>query len=310
MRVPPRKDFNFSTGQGDNSTGTAFEPQGRIFVVPLAGSDTSDFTYGTLNLTFHGELSGPGTSQGTVAAVIPDDPFSFEALHDFAAWSPASRRTVHERLLDTTTTVYLLLFDSPPYDDYHAVIYVYDPANLPDYDQAPLFLDRKTNYKYTTTRPTSGEFYTNVDGVWTKTVDDQGLRVSFAPGVFLPVTTRINDFATRTLPFNSTPSDSTGKPMLSTDENNNPTASTTDDKLIQQLTKLVGLLQTDLANQNNAILEQLDDQHVTIDNESLNVTVDNQPLPVEITGQPIETTDSGGAAEGIFDILGAILTIV
>lgn len=301
MRVPPRKDFNFSTGQGDNSTGTAFEPQGRIFVVPLSGADTTDFTYGTLNLTFHGELSGPGTSQGTATMVAPADPFAFEVIHDFSSWSLPSRMTVHDRIFDTDTELYLELFDSPPYTDARAVVYVYDPTNPPDVDQQPSFLDRKTNYKITATRPTAGVFYVNDDGAWVKSTDSSGLRVSFAPGVSLPVTTTIHDYNERTLPFNATPSDATGKPMTALDENNNPTAATTDSKLYDQLTKLMDRLKTDLANQNNAILEQLDDQHVTID---------NNPLPVQITGQPIETTDSGGATEGIFDILGGLLTLV
>jgi hypothetical protein len=310
MRVPPRKDFNFSTGQGDNSTGTAFEPQGRIFVVPLSGTDTTDFTYGTLNLTFHGELSGPGTSVNTATFVAPADPFSFEDVHDFTNWSLASKQTIHERIYDIDTTTYLLLFDTPPYTDARAVIYVYDPTNPPDVDQYPLFLDRKNHYKYTATRPTSGTFYENVDGVWTMTTDDAGLRVSFGPGVYLPVTTSITDPTIRTLPFNSTPSDASGKPMLGVDENNNPTALTTDSQLRQQLTTLIQRLQDQLNNQNNAILQQLDDQHVTIDNPTLDVDVSNTPLPVEITGQPIQTSDDSGAAEGIFDILGGLITLI
>lgn len=89
--VPASIFQNFSTGQGDSAAGTTFQPQGRIFMLPLAGTDTSDWTYGIANIRFQTRLSGPGTSAGASTRTRATNPFKTLVTHDISDWDEAGK---------------------------------------------------------------------------------------------------------------------------------------------------------------------------------------------------------------------------
>lgn len=102
FKIPPSMYKNFSTGQGDNSSGTAFQPQGRIFIVPLANGDTAAWNYGITIIQFQTTLSGPGTTQlKEPAPVNPNmDPYKLDVVHDMTSWHTNSRVHILDSLMD------------------------------------------------------------------------------------------------------------------------------------------------------------------------------------------------------------------
>jgi len=94
--VPPSTLKNFSTGQGDNSSGTQFQPQGRIFIMPLKGTDNADWNYGLTNITFHSTLSGPGTSLPATPTPSTDanNPYLPGYWHVFSTWSDVAKKAI------------------------------------------------------------------------------------------------------------------------------------------------------------------------------------------------------------------------
>lgn len=307
LTVPPRRDYNFSTGQGDNATGTAFEPQGRIFVVPLAGTDTSDFTYGTLNITFHGELSGPGTPAAPATVATDEDPFTFGKLHNFTNWSLASRATVHERVNHTTTPLWVNYWLNPPYNDATTNAYYYDPGNLPPDDVVPDSTRYAHVYLISETAPTAGTLweYNTKTETWERALNNFGTPVIFPSGTKLPVTTQYNNTQ---LSFESLGVGTKGNPLITSDENGNEVLAAQDDYLRNKVAEFLTQLTKQLTEQANTNHNDLTNINKEFDN--LHVTVDNKTLPVNIENQPIQTTSDDSSGPGILDILGAVVTLV
>lgn len=104
FNVPRSQNLSFQTGQGDSAAGTAFQPQGRIFAVPLSGSETTAWTYGTLQYSFRTVFSGPGTSIANTTRTITSDPFKRQTILTFGN---GNAKLIAQALLQSKTELYV-----------------------------------------------------------------------------------------------------------------------------------------------------------------------------------------------------------
>lgn len=272
LHVPPALYKNFSTGSGDSASGTAFQPQGRIFVIPLDGTDTTDWTYGTLNIRFQTRLSGPGTSLAPASASIPDDPFSFNTIHNISSWTGSSKRAIHEHYYVTSAIRYLLTWEEGPTIAANAVVYEYtenmrtiDPDSITNF---PPDIATWNYWRSVDTLPLNAKSYwqyspldedNNTFG-WVQYEPTVGEYVKFSPGTRLNVTTE--SILGHHSQFRVTPVDEINRAMLAQDEEGNTTLSTTDRKLnilAESLRLLVDTIRvnnlTQLGNLTNEVTE-------------------------------------------------------
>lgn len=83
FEIPRSSQLSFSTGFGDGvDGGTAFTPQGYLYIVPLRGEDDTAWDYGTTTLVFDTTFSSPGTANFTSAAMPPPPSVNDPWVHD------------------------------------------------------------------------------------------------------------------------------------------------------------------------------------------------------------------------------------
>nr|QJI53775.1 MAG: structural protein [Hepeviridae sp.] len=158
LRVPASIFKNFSTGQGDSAAGTNFQPQGRVFAIPLAGDDTTNWTYGIANIRFRGRLSGPGSYVGGTTRTITDNPYVPERIHNITNWDDNAKRTYIPNIRNTISsdvpTQYVTYYTNATTPTYTFAVSLGDTRGNEEDDSFPSLAG--TNYaKITTKEPDS-----------------------------------------------------------------------------------------------------------------------------------------------------------
>jgi hypothetical protein len=328
LHVPPSLYKNFSTGNGDSAAGTAFQPQGRIFIVPLKGTDTTEWTYGITNIKFQTRLSGPGTAIAPTTIAIPDDPFAFNVVHDISSWAVASKHAIHTHYLDLSAPRYLSTWEEAPLTPQRAVVYVYD-ADLMQYGddvitRYPPNEDRWAYWKSSTSLPLNAVQYYHYAEVedtgeysWQVFDPVAGDLVTFTPGTVVNVTTETK--TGKHFQLHNNLIDANNVPMITKDENGNNVLATGDSYLRSDLEEFRNLFDKATASLKEILGDIQNEIQTTSDetNNNLNELL-AKPIPVEINGdvpvtiqgQPISVTETGDTASDILGFVGDIAGLI
>lgn len=261
-----------STGQGDSAAGTDFQPQGRIFVVPLAGNDTSAWTYGIVNIRFNGRLSGPGTNLAAATRTRPENPFTPLITHDITNWSDGAKHTYYAYVRNTlpaTRTNYFTYYTQP---NKPAITYFVHDTAVGEADTTAFEFEELVGYNYVRINQNlpadEGQRYRRWDEEANQFLDyepEGDFYVRFRPNKPLQVTTQ---HAEEDYRFYSTESYA-NKPTYIKDDNNNDVLATKDTDLQRALAELRELveelrLRTDeQLEHNNELLDTIREDAIT-----------------------------------------------